>query len=379
MTLSASEVIDSIYAAVERPSLMADTVGKIALLGGGYVGQYIKMDVPGRQVISACVSDGSLAESDQAYSSYFASIDPRVAWFVSGEIGDWRPDQFRFDEQFVKSSELYNEFLKPYGAKRVAANCIRRSGRVYEAVTIARRYDAGNYDDGNLQVLNSFSMHLVRAATLRARLAELEEQHAAAEEALKRMPYGAIWVDATQRVVWMSPPAMTYLSMADGIKVSAQRLSSPDAKSASRINLALKRATNPYGSEGSWFTVARSKQATPWLVSIIPSSNPPECDKGYRGPYALVIIQDGAGPALPHARQLQLMYGLTSAEARLALGLLQNTTVKAYAEKNQISASTVRTHLRQLLAKTGTHRQAELLRVLGLPLPMQLPGTPQRQ
>ncbi|GGP24837.1 helix-turn-helix transcriptional regulator [Silvimonas amylolytica] len=378
MTQGVSEVIDSIYASVEDPSRIPDSVGKIALLGGGYVGQYIKMDVPSRQVISSSVSDSSFIESQWAYSNYFAAIDPRIAWFVSGQIGDWRPDQFQFDEQFVKRSELYNEFLKPYGAKRVAVNCIRRSGNIYEAITIARLHDAGDYEESNLQVLASLSNHLVRAATLRARLAELEEQHQAAEETLKCLPYGAVWLDARQRIVWMSPPVATYLALSDGIKVAGQRLLGTDAKSSGRLDIALKRATNPYGREGSWFTISRSKQNTPWLVSVIPSTEPPECCHGHRGPYALVILQDGAGPDLPHARQLQLMYGLTAAESRLALGLLQNATVESYAEQHQISSSTVRTHLRQLFAKTWTHRQAELLRVLGLPLAMRAPESTPR-
>lgn len=68
-----------------------------------------------------------------------------------------------------------------------------------------------------------------------------------------------------------------------------------------------------------------------------------------------------------------MLYGLTPAEARLALGLLQRDTPADYAERHQLSLATVKTHLRNLFAKTGTRRQADLMRLLSLPLPARRP------
>lgn len=58
------------------------------------------------------------------------------------------------------------------------------------------------------------------------------------------------------------------------------------------------------------------------------------------------------------------MYALTAAEARLARHLMQGFDLTGTAAHLSICRETARTHLRRVLAKTGTHRQAELIRLL---------------
>jgi DNA-binding CsgD family transcriptional regulator len=67
---------------------------------------------------------------------------------------------------------------------------------------------------------------------------------------------------------------------------------------------------------------------------------------------------------LPDLESLRRRYGLTKAEADVALRVLDGTGLAPIAEELSISLSTVRTHLRHVFAKTDTHRQAELVRLL---------------
>jgi len=55
------------------------------------------------------------------------------------------------------------------------------------------------------------------------------------------------------------------------------------------------------------------------------------------------------------------LFGLTSAEARVVASLSQGQGVEQIALAQQVQANTVLTHLKRALAKTGTHRQAELV------------------
>ncbi len=61
---------------------------------------------------------------------------------------------------------------------------------------------------------------------------------------------------------------------------------------------------------------------------------------------------------------LQALYGLTAAEARLALGLAQGRGLDEMAAALGLSRHTVRTQLKQVFAKSGTRRQPELVRLL---------------
>jgi len=62
-------------------------------------------------------------------------------------------------------------------------------------------------------------------------------------------------------------------------------------------------------------------------------------------------------------------FGLTPAEARLALHLVAGEALRAAAVKLSITYETARTHLKNIFNKTGTCRQAELVKVIVTALP----------
>ena len=66
---------------------------------------------------------------------------------------------------------------------------------------------------------------------------------------------------------------------------------------------------------------------------------------------------------------MQQLYGLTPAESRVADLLLEGLEVRDAAERLCITLETARFHLKRVLAKTGTHRQTELMRLM-----LSLPG-----
>jgi len=55
-------------------------------------------------------------------------------------------------------------------------------------------------------------------------------------------------------------------------------------------------------------------------------------------------------------------YGLTPAEARLMAALVDGERLEDYADRQGISVNTARTQSKQIFAKTGHGRQADLIR-----------------
>jgi DNA-binding CsgD family transcriptional regulator len=79
-------------------------------------------------------------------------------------------------------------------------------------------------------------------------------------------------------------------------------------------------------------------------------------------PAALLIFGDpDANPSTPTQALIEL-YGLTPAEARLMAALVDGERLEDYADRQQISINTVRTQSKQIFAKTGHGRQADLIR-----------------
>lgn len=81
-------------------------------------------------------------------------------------------------------------------------------------------------------------------------------------------------------------------------------------------------------------------------------------------PVALVLVHGRADPQESAGLLLQHIYGLTPAEERLALMILQGESPGTAAARLQISLSTVRSQLSSVLQKTGAQRQADLVRRL---------------
>ena len=81
-------------------------------------------------------------------------------------------------------------------------------------------------------------------------------------------------------------------------------------------------------------------------------------------PTALVLVQ-GLAATSAHAQPLlQHVYGLTPAEARLTLMILDGQSPGRAATALQLSVTTVRTQLSAVLKKTGAERQSDLVRRL---------------
>lgn len=81
-------------------------------------------------------------------------------------------------------------------------------------------------------------------------------------------------------------------------------------------------------------------------------------------PAAALLVSD-PDRALPAAEDhLRELYGLTLAEARVAGAVLATERLQDIADRLAVSLSAIRIHLQRVFEKTGTHRQAELVRLL---------------
>jgi DNA-binding CsgD family transcriptional regulator len=78
----------------------------------------------------------------------------------------------------------------------------------------------------------------------------------------------------------------------------------------------------------------------------------------------IVHIHDPTYKLQPTLEQLKNYFGLTSAQAKIAVRLYSNDSIADASKYLGISINTARSHLRSILAKTGAKTQAELLSLL---------------
>jgi DNA-binding CsgD family transcriptional regulator len=79
---------------------------------------------------------------------------------------------------------------------------------------------------------------------------------------------------------------------------------------------------------------------------------------------AVIFVNDPDKNTKPTVVQLREKFGMTPAEAGFAGEILKGDGIQAAADRLSISRATARTHLSRIFDKTGTRRQAELVRLL---------------
>ena len=76
--------------------------------------------------------------------------------------------------------------------------------------------------------------------------------------------------------------------------------------------------------------------------------------------YAMALIEDPGEELQQKPEKLATLFGLTPAEARIALPLARGTGAVDIASQSGLAYETVRSHIRSIFRKTGTGRQSEL-------------------
>lgn len=79
---------------------------------------------------------------------------------------------------------------------------------------------------------------------------------------------------------------------------------------------------------------------------------------------AVAFVNDPLRSQRPAEAVLRELYGLTSAECRVALLLCDAHNPRAIAEIIGVTENTVRSQVKSIYSKTGVKRQSELVRLL---------------
>jgi DNA-binding CsgD family transcriptional regulator len=81
-------------------------------------------------------------------------------------------------------------------------------------------------------------------------------------------------------------------------------------------------------------------------------------------PLLAVFMSDQEDGLSVHRELLRRLYGLSRVQAEVAGQLMKGMTLEEIANQRGVRRSTVRSHVDQLFARTGTRRQTELVHFL---------------
>jgi DNA-binding CsgD family transcriptional regulator len=196
------------------------------------------------------------------------------------------------------------------------------------------------------------------------------------ETTLDALSIAALLVNGKGHIRHMNQRAAAYLNAEDCLLLQDGRLTANKPSEGSRLESLISSAAScgRNGSEvapGGAIRLSRLRTEEPLYITVIPVPNDNQLADGASS--ALVFVSDPSASPRPRTSLLRQLYGLTPAEARVAHLLFEGAEVREAAERIGITLETCRFHIKRVLAKTETHRQTELLRLM-LSLPRDWSG-----
>lgn len=214
--------------------------------------------------------------------------------------------------------------------------------------------------------------HFSRALGIMFRLRDAELKVAATRAALDRLAGGVILIGERRQVVFANRAARSILADRDGLRLvpglaSDEHIAATgdatEAEIASALGVALTPETLDVPHFSTAIRVSRAGRGPLALnVSALPDGN--AFGAGPDVARAIIFLTDTARPVPVDSVALKRLYGLTEAEARVVKQLCAGGALKEIAEHLGVSDATVRTQLQSAYSKTGTSRQAELVKLV---------------
>jgi DNA-binding CsgD family transcriptional regulator len=172
-------------------------------------------------------------------------------------------------------------------------------------------------------------------------------------------------VDACARVIFANRAAEGILRAGSGLFLGRDGLraeASGETRLLRRIIADCAEPRAELGGAGGRLRLSRKDRA-PLTVLVIPHHARIAWIDVAR-PRAILFITDPEEVALVRRENLRQDFGLTPAEAGFTREVLKADGLQAAADRLGISLTTARTHLAHVFDKTGTRRQAELVRLI---------------
>jgi len=323
-------------------------------------------DNDGRGIIASAGID---AHHENAYRSHFFQLNPWRPFGPEATEGRVLLSDSIIPESEQARTEFYNDWMRPQGAAHpfVAFLYNASPGEPLSDLVGFREKSGGRLEDEDLEPVRSLVPHLQRALVIHSRVQGAEMRAGAAEEALDRIFGGVILLDDRGAPIAINRTADRILAMNDGLVLDRDGPSASTPRQTGELRRALtgvaKTGAGNGEDAGAVLRLLRpsGRPALEVVVTSIGRESSPLFDR--RATAAIFVADPEAQVERPPER-LRRLYGFTPVEAEVASRIAKGMRLTDIGEELGTTIHTVRGHLKQLFAKTDTHRQPDLVRVL---------------
>jgi DNA-binding CsgD family transcriptional regulator len=264
----------------------------------------------------------------------------------------------------LRRTAFFDEVMRPQDLGHAAMVGLSRKPDFGVGFCLNRGPRQGPYSEQQRYLLERLTPHLMRTVQLGFQLGTYKALQHVEYNTLDRITVGVGLLDRNAGVLFVNK-ALRSMAIDGALSLRNQRLSSYSAPHAKRLNGLVHSASR--GAPGATMAIPHpiDGRSVAVLVSSVRSRDLDRfASLDMRDAAAMVFVLDPAISTMMPPEWVMDAYGLTLAEARVALHVASGRSVADVGAQLKISPNTVKTHLRRVFAKTGVHRQAELASII---------------
>jgi DNA-binding CsgD family transcriptional regulator len=272
------------------------------------------------------------------------------------------------DAAAVVDTDFYRYWLRPQNLLHQLIGILDVQGSQVTLVSFARARDKGAFWDDDTEFLFRLLPYLRQGLRAGHVFRRVQNNERILLDTFDMMPIGIALLGCSGAVLTANRVAREIIDTEEalyigsgglGLKLAAgRRFRFRDFLAGS-----LGASRNESETDIDCFSVPRDGNRRPITLLVMPVKDR-TMRRSDRDPAAVLFIGDPERPVDIDPRNLIRLYGLSRAEARVAVLLGKGLRLDQAAQHLGLTYETVRKHLKQIFSKTGTDRQAELVRTI---------------
>lgn len=362
-----STVVAAVYDAAIDPSAWSEVLGAARDYLGSHSAALYAKSISG-MAGGVYHDDGVMSDHYKTlYFERYARLDPATAGHLYAEIEQAISTTDILDYDEFRDSRFFREWVGPQGLVDFLTAPIEKSGSWAAMFGVFRHRRHGMVDDAMRQRMRLLVPHIRRAVLIGRVIEEGSVKAQSFGDTLDGLAAGLFLVDARGRIVHANAAGSAML--AEGLAVTARdgRLMAVERAAATALADTFTAAASGdagLGVRGISVPI-EARDGAHFVAHVLPLTSGARRRTGAHYAAAAAVFVHRATLHTPAAPEIVARtFGLTLSELRVLLTIVQAGGVAETAETLGIAETTVKTHLHRVFAKTGTSRQAELVRLV---------------
>ena len=354
-----SDLIEDIYDAALEPARWNDVFVSINEFVGGMASGIFSKNLISKSGAASyfCGADPHYID---LYSETYSKLGPLTVFPPLGSIVSM-PDLVPYDE--FRRGRFYQEYMLPQGCTDMA-DVVLEESKADSTVLLAVHLHNRMVDDEIRQRIKLFAPHANRALMINKAIDGKKSEAATFADTLDGLSAGIFLVDAQCRIVHANAAGRSMLLEDDVLRSIGGQLVARDAQANQELRkIVAHGSVGMAAGRGAFSLIAHDGgRYVAYLMPLVSLARN-GIEASLKAVAATVFVSKVELDGQSCGELVARAYGLTPAELRVLLAIVEVGSVPAASQTLRVAETTVKTHLYRVFSKTGATRQADLVKL----------------